>query len=84
MLDSTPNPLKALRLSAGVSAVELAALAGVSRAAVNSAESGGYASLPPSWRSAVEALGGDYTEVAAAYVAWKLDRAEAVTQRLGK
>lgn len=79
-----PNPLKALRLSAGLSAAELAAVAGVSRASVNGIEAGSYSSLPPSWRPAVETLGGDYDELAGAYAAWKRLQAEAILKRLAK
>lgn len=80
----SPNPLKALRKSAGVTMQELAALIGVTPSTVNLVESGWYASLPPSWGPAIEALGGDYDELAEAYATWKQRRVEATLKRLGK
>ena len=79
-----PNPLKALRKSAGVTMQELAAIVGVTPSTVNQMESGWYSHVPPSWGPAVEALGGNYDELAEAYDAWKRSQAEAVLQRLGK
>jgi hypothetical protein len=63
---------------------DLATLAGLSTSTVNQMESGWYAALPPSILAAVKQLGGDGDELAAAYLTWKRDQAEAVLQRFGQ
>lgn len=76
------NPIKALREARGMSAGDLALLAGVSHSAVYDVEAGRVLSLGSQWAGAVELLGGNFPAVCEAYRAWRVAEQAAITARL--
>lgn len=81
-MQSTPNPVRALREARGLTPDDLAKLAGVSRTAVRDVEQGRVVTLTTQWAGAVEMLGGDFPTVCEAYRAWRVAEQAAITARL--
>lgn len=79
---STPNPLRALREARGLSADELAKLAGLSTTSVLAVEAGRVAQLSANWAGAVELLGGDFPALCEAYRVWRVAEGEAIAARV--
>lgn len=81
-MQSTPNPVRALREARGLSLDALAKLAGVSQTAARDVEQGRVVSLSSQWAGAVEALGGDFPATCEAYRAWRVAEQAAIAARL--
>lgn len=78
----TQNPLRALREARGLTADELAKLAGLSTVAVHAVEAGRVSAISENWAGAVELLGGDFLATCEAYRAWRVVEQASIAARL--
>lgn len=82
---TSENPLRALRLSKGLSMADFATLLGVTYGNLSFAELGGIVELPPTLRAGLEAIGEDPQVMSEQYRQWRdRRRAELLAQQVGK